>query len=236
MRKATQDNAVTFDSILNPAFLHHAYLIEGDKDFAARELCEFCENVLHHPTQANPDFLYKEFASFGIDESRLVKELQSTKSMREGGKRIFVFSAPSFTGEAQNALLKVLEEPTPNTHFFIIMPDIGTLLPTLLSRVEVVRMQHQKDDEGRAAAFLKADYGERMRSLAALLEEKDKTRALSFVDELEKELYRVYRSGEAEAFAVRVFNEIHACRNYLQDRAPSVKMILEYIAVITPRA
>ncbi len=54
---------------------------------------------------------------------------------------------------AANALLKIVEEPPSATHFIFIVPEISQLLPTLRSRLQVVRFRplpievlRQKDD------------------------------------------------------------------------------------------
>jgi hypothetical protein len=52
--------------------------------------------------------------------------------------RTIVIAARVINREAQHALLKVLEEPPKTTSFYIILPSIASLLPTVLSRVIIV--------------------------------------------------------------------------------------------------
>lgn len=44
----------------------------------------------------------------------------------------------TFNKEAQNALLKVLEEPPSHIHFLIFVPYKNTLIPTIRSRMKVI--------------------------------------------------------------------------------------------------
>ena len=95
--------------------LHHAYLLEGIAESILKELHEFLEEGLSFHIKGNPDFWHGAFDTFGIDDGRALKEMQSRRPV--GERKIFIVQANFFTREAQNALLKVFEEPTPNTHF-----------------------------------------------------------------------------------------------------------------------
>ena len=53
----------------------------------------------------------------------------------------------SFRVEAQNSLLKVLEEPPKNIIFLIITTSKNSILPTILSRVQVKYLKTQKTIE-----------------------------------------------------------------------------------------
>ena len=66
-----------------------------------------------------------------------MKDRQQKKSL-DGGKKIFVISTNSITREAQNSLLKIFEEPTEGTHFFLILSSSRILIPTLKSRLHVI--------------------------------------------------------------------------------------------------
>ncbi len=48
---------------------------------------------------------------------------------------------------AANCFLKTLEEPDPNTTFFLIAPNLNALLPTIISRCQLVRFAPFSDSE-----------------------------------------------------------------------------------------
>lgn len=84
-------------------------------------------------------------AGKSIDEKNWAKKQHITvDDVREGCKflaltsddiRILVFNlADDMNENAQNALLKTLEEPYPNTLILLLCENIGHLLPTILSR------------------------------------------------------------------------------------------------------
>ncbi|MBL93585.1 MAG: DNA polymerase III subunit delta' [Myxococcales bacterium] len=60
----------------------------------------------------------------------------------EGRAKVAVIlDAHRMTPQAANALLKTLEEPRPNTHLILVAPSKDSILPTLLSRSQVVRFR-----------------------------------------------------------------------------------------------
>lgn len=59
---------------------------------------------------------------------------------------VIVDDAQTLNVQAANALLKVLEEPPPHTHFFLLVPSLAGVLPTIRSRSQVVRMAPLSDE------------------------------------------------------------------------------------------
>ncbi len=217
---------------LNKENLHHAYLLDGAFPAVLAELEEFLEGELGFAVKANPDFWLGEFETFGIDDGRKIKEMQS-RTASSGDKKIFIISANFITREAQNALLKMFEEPTAGTHFFIITTNTNQILPTLKSRLQILSASRSsldaKADASRLdleARFLKVSKAKRLEFLKSTIEEKDKQKAIEFLNGLEQELAKDVKKY---SFALE---EIQKARGYLSDRGSSVKMLLEHIATI----
>lgn len=210
--------------------LHHAYLIQGEEKQVFPLLVDFFESHVGIKSQGNPDFWHATFPVLGVEEGRIIKERQSLTSFGNGLK-VFIVSADSITFEAQNALLKVFEEPTPKTHFFLVLPSVEALLPTFLSRVFLYRYTHSEENPF-AKEFIKATPTTRITLLAKMIEEKNRGEALSFLNQLEKTLRESKKEIALED--IFVFEEIIKCREYLSDRSPSFKTILEYVALIVP--
>ncbi|MBC7420170.1 MAG: AAA family ATPase [Bdellovibrio sp.] len=70
-----------------------------------------------------------------------VRELLDSLSLASLGKAriVIVDNAQIMNPQASNALLKTLEEPFENVYFILICEDLGQLLPTIRSRVQVVK-------------------------------------------------------------------------------------------------
>ena len=133
---------------------HHAYFIHAFKD-GAHKLKEFLKEKFNISHSQNPDFYHEKFDVIGIDDSRRLKELHSSKSFKDGTKRIFIIESTGITREAQNALLKIFEEPNEDTHFFLIMPSVEMLLPTLRSRLSIIKTEQENPIVESAENFLK---------------------------------------------------------------------------------
>ncbi len=61
--------------------------------------------------------------------------------------KLLVLSAKRFNIYAQNALLKILEEPPSKSFFMLLAPGKSTFLPTILSRLPVVTLQEKMHEE-----------------------------------------------------------------------------------------
>ena len=85
--------------------------------------------------------LIPESLDFKIDDSRaVIKEAY----ISEEYVKTIVFGGKSFTPEAQNALLKVLEEPPRNIAFIMLAPSKSVVLPTIRSRLPMRKESAKK--------------------------------------------------------------------------------------------
>jgi hypothetical protein len=217
--------------------LHHAYLLEGEREKVRPHLLAFFEDEVQMLTRGNPDFWYGEFDTFGIEEGRIVQDLQSKKAFDT--RKVFVIALNSITHEAQNSLLKVFEEPTANTHFFVLAPSIEIFLPTVLSRLTVIRRDPQSleikvSKKSLENVFLETRPPQRLELLKDLIEDKEKSKVILFLNNLEKLLKSDTRMNSISSEQIFVFDQIIKCRGYLYDRSPSIKMILEHLSLIIP--
>lgn len=226
-----------FDSLT-----HHAYAVAGEGGEVIPQLLSALKKAAHFEPRGNPDFRSESFDMFGIDEARALKEAAERKGV-SGGKKVFIISARGITKEAQNALLKIFEEPPEGTHFFLVVPAFETLLPTLRSRLFVLQAKERsREESSRAALFLHATIPARLKTVQAFLkgaEEDDGKRDLiSFLDELERttadtrKLKTQMYADEERAYAL---SEILKVKKYCRDRAPSFKLLLEHLALVLPQ-
>lgn len=151
------------ESILRGNF-SHAYLLQGPKGtgkqhfahaiaaaLCCHELsqdgvplpcgrCPACHKILN---DATPDLRVlgrEDTASIGIEPVRRLKE-DMYLSPVENEKKIYIINeADRMTTAAQNALLIMLEEPPPNVVILLLCENLSAMLPTVRSRVQVLRM------------------------------------------------------------------------------------------------
>lgn len=222
---------------------HHAYAVAGNGGGVIPQILSALERVAGFKPRGNPDFHSESYAVMGIDEARALKEA-SGRTAVPGGKKMFLIAADSITREAQNALLKVCEEPTADTHFFLIVPSLEILLPTLRSRLFVLSAKEANGmaTSSRAEAFLRAQAPVRLKTVQKLLkaadEEAGSKTLIAFLDELERTVAdaRVLKTeSHAEKKRTQALSELLTVKKYCHDRSPSFKLLLEHLALVLPK-
>jgi len=224
---------------------HHANLLIGSDDVKT-ELISILENKYKIKSRGNPDFYDRKFESFTIDDARELKlqaimrpvgEPSELKSWIRNGRKIFVLQMSAITVEAQNALLKLLEEPPEYAVFFLIIPSAHLLLPTVRSRLAIVEVKSALQSEAAADSmkdadlFLKAAPAKRLEMVKSLMDSiaKDKKTKQNAVDLLNSIEEIVHGSGVRNN--ENALEAIETARKYMNDRSPSLKMLLEYVAL-----
>ncbi len=220
--------------------LHHAYCIVGERENVSSEILEFFERGLNVQIAGNPDLWQREFDSLAMDDAREISAAQGKKAYNAEGRKLFLIAANKIQWQAQNALLKVFEEPTADTHFFLVMPSAEGLLPTLKSRLFIIepKLGSSASKFGQASEFLAASKSKRLILVKKIAEEiadekATKTDAIAFLNAVEAQLKEKIGTLKTKD-GTRVFEELIQFRSYLADQAPSVKMILEHLALILP--
>lgn len=203
--------------------LHHALLFEGGEEIK-NQLVQRLEE-LNFPNTGNPDYKEIVLESFGIDDARSLIVWAQMKPIREERKVVLV-NASNLTVEAQNSLLKTLEEPVPNTHIFFVVQKARSLLPTLLSRV-IFYESKENEKSKDAKNFLDASVSERLGIIKKLSKKEDKTPMKDLTREIEKEILLRSRKQKVKASVLKMV--IDASR-YSNIRGGSPKMILEWLA------
>lgn len=217
--------------------LHHAYFFEGERKALLSELFDFLEKKLKMGMKGNPNFYTGEFDTFTIDDGRMLKEMQANK-VADGERKVLVVAFNSITREAQNSLLKIFEEPTERTHFFIITPSASLFLPTLLSRIQRGESSNEKQqlETREGEKFLKFSKGDRVQYIKELMEDisdekKDKQYAIGLLEQLEVILSSKISLQKATPEDLAMIKLIVKSQDFAHDKSASVKMILENIAL-----
>ena len=78
--------------------------------------------------------LKKYKTNISIDQIRNIEKFVYQSSFSNLPKFILIDSADDLNNNSANSLLKILEEPTKNTYFFLISHQISLILPTIRSR------------------------------------------------------------------------------------------------------
>lgn len=221
-----------FQRIAPPSPLAQGYCID-----ARRAQAEYCDALIAQlkAGYGTAEHVVYRGETFGIDDAR---EMRRRAYLSSAAKTFFIISAEHITPEAQNALLKIIEEPPKETHFFILAPSVNTLLPTLRSRLQLIRCAPQSLSEKRKteiAEFLTQHPGERLRAVAQYASDKTWVAALLadteqfFVDARHKKEHQI--SDDVWANAVSLIGRMN---KEITKPGSAARLIAEYVSVALP--
>jgi DNA polymerase-3 subunit delta' len=81
------------------------------------------------------------------DESREIIRKLALKPFESKNKVMLIWQPETMHASAANGILKILEEPSPNTYFLLVSNAADQLLPTTLSRTQIVNVPLLTDRE-----------------------------------------------------------------------------------------
>jgi DNA polymerase III gamma/tau subunit len=226
---------------------HHAYLLCGDGEAGKKMAEEAARAILAEDNlESHPDFSRGRFGLFGIKDSHNLTSWAATKSFSGQGK-VLVMEVFSFNMESSNALLKTLEEPGEKIHFFIIVPSVDVVIPTLRSRLTIIDLSSDKEELEKklletGRKFLAALPNKRLEIIKKLSAKSDdenellsessanKQKAIQFLNALE---FLLHLDIECPS-GYPALEELSRSRQFISDRGASAKMILEHLALALP--
>ena len=152
-----------------------AMLCEADGVERPCGRCRACRKSLagNHPdivlVSAGLDSQGRKRREMTVDQVRgLVSDAQVMPN--EGRRKVFILAdAGIMNRQAQNALLKLLEEPPANTAFILCAENPALLLPTVRSRCELLRANAASGSRAELLLWCSAHEGMDSRRCAAVL-------------------------------------------------------------------
>lgn len=146
----------------------HAYIINGEKssgkEYIAKvfaqtlqcerggeEPCEECHSCKQAQTNNQPDIIrvtHEKPNTISVDDIRAqINNDVAIKPYSSKYKIYIVNEAEKMTAQAQNAILKTLEEPPEYAIIMLLTSNVNSLLPTILSRCVVLNMKPVADEK-----------------------------------------------------------------------------------------
>lgn len=124
--------------------LSHAHLIAGEDGIGKSKLAMILSKLI---LNGELDREYVDIinyrsskASFGVDDVRNIIEEVSKKPFEGEKKVIIIHEGNKLTIQAQNALLKTIEEPPVGVHIIILCESLELILDTIKSRCEIYKL------------------------------------------------------------------------------------------------
>lgn len=212
---------------------HHAYLRTGDSEAGIAAALSFGERELGLAPLGNPDVVVYRYGHFPVEDARRIVSAASQAPLKD--HRLIVIAAERLFHEAQNALLKVFEEPAPGTTLVLVVPAEGPILPTLRSRLIALPGVPETPERH---AFILATEEERKKIISKLLdraksdkdEEKQAARAeaIRIIEDLTRTVHA--QGGDPTLLA-----ELDRFLPMLHERAAPLKLIFEHLLLVLPK-
>ena len=224
---------------------HHAFVIEAGAEEGIEAASAWAKEHLGMKMRGNPDVVVQRYGLLSVEEARGVAELAAGAPFA-GEHKVVIIAASRAYHEAQNALLKLFEEPPRGTYLFLIMPSLGGLLPTLRSRIQVLD-SHVGPTRSyipeAAEEFMKASKEKRSAMIKKLTSGRDeeerrelRDEAIALVNGIEQIAYNTSKASPQKLQEhAALLSDIATLRGHLHDRSAPVKMILEHLSLVIPK-
>lgn len=111
--------------------------------------CGVCRGCVKAQVHSHPDISHlggQRGPSLRVDEIRRLRRDAFIKPNEAKYKAYILLEAQEMTAQAQNALLKLLEEPPPGVVFLLTAPSASLLLPTICSRLQGIRLEETAEE------------------------------------------------------------------------------------------
>lgn len=148
--------------------MFQSYLILGQKEATAKKTLDLLKNLGANFAVNSPDisFIEPDKKVTSIGEVRGVKKTIHQKPFILPFKFVIFRQAQTLNKEAQNALLKLLEEPPQSAIIILEATDKSRFLPTVLSRLVTIWAETARETEGES--LLKIDDLQLLQSLSSI--------------------------------------------------------------------
>jgi DNA polymerase-3 subunit delta' len=181
--------------------IHFSYPVvprkAGDKPLSSDYISEWREFIAKHPYGNAYDWLQfigaenKQGNITAHECNDIIRKL-SLKSF-ESGFKILVMWLPEYLGNEGNKLLKLIEEPPPNTLFILVAENESLILQTILSRTQLVKIPALTAGDVTTALVTRANMQEDQARQIALIAEGNYREALQLMQHADEDWQSLLR-------------------------------------------
>jgi DNA polymerase III delta prime subunit len=177
--------------------------------------------------------------SIGIEAVKLIQKKIFFKPVKSSKKIVVIEDAQLLTPEAQNALLKVLEEPPENTIIIVGSETKETLLPTILSRCQLIELEEEKKKLSdktveEITLFLTElpdfSIGDKLKHAEKLA--KDKEKALAWIENLililHENLLNTIKETNMSTDQIKIIRSFQSLHTLLKTTNVNPRFAIEY--------
>ncbi|MEO7175635.1 MAG: hypothetical protein ABIV51_07225 [Saprospiraceae bacterium] len=183
-------NFIRIQKLVHPD-LHFAFPVVGS-DKTSDDFFPLWRKQLHETAYfSNQDWIAqiaddKKQGNINKKECDRILHLMSLKRY-EGKRKVMIIWLPEYLGKEGNRLLKILEEPTDDSLFILVTENTSRILPTILSRCQIIQFNPLTDSDISGYLTDKYEIEPEEASNIAYLSDGSLTEALSLKDQEENQ-------------------------------------------------
>lgn len=190
---------------------------------------------------SHPDLLIidreKGKNSIGIDQTRNVLSFLFERPYSSKFKVVMIYHADAMTAQAQNSLLKTLEEPPSYAAIYLLAKTENSLLPTVISRCRKIVAKSEWEtltdtDFIPMQLILHYGVGERM-ELAEKTSKKEKDEVITILENWIGEL-RTFLLNHPKSKTAEAIVKMQEIKNSIEDTNMNVRLALEWLLLNIP--
>ncbi|HXB42747.1 MAG TPA: hypothetical protein VNV85_01755 [Puia sp.] len=175
--------------------IHFSYPVipkkSGDKPVSTDYISEWREFITQYPYGNAFDWLQfigaeNKQGNITANECNDIIRKLSLKSF-ESGYKIVLLWMPEYLGNEGNKLLKLIEEPPPDTLFILVAENESSMLPTIVSRTQLIKIPLLDVKDIETALTLRAKISHEKASQIASISEGNYREALQLLQHAEED-------------------------------------------------
>ena len=136
--------------------LSHAYFFACEDGVFLKEFVELFSKLILNREDAGENFAHPDFSFISSEKTISVKDIEDIASdvyvmPYESDFKVYaIYDASLLTEEAQNKLLKTIEEPPKSAIIILASKTQNGILPTILSRVNKINLKGATESDARS--------------------------------------------------------------------------------------
>lgn len=204
------------------------------ENLSSFQLDEFRKFVEKHPYGSTFDWFQftgaeNKQGNISAEECRAMIEKLALKSHVENGYKVLVVWRPEFLGKEGNILLKLIEEPPPQTILIFAAEIPEQILQTILSRVQRIKLLPLSPTDTARALCQQAKVPEAQAERIAMMAEGNFHEALQLLEHPTNDMLPAAKHWFNMLFVKRGFEASKAIEEQAKEGREQIKSYLQYV-------
>ena len=208
-------------------YLAQILLCSSTNEFLPCGKCSACKQSLKNQ---HPNLFYLQAQegskSIKIEQLRSLLSILSLNPIETGRRVLVIINIETMTVQAQNALLKSLEEPQKNDYYILTSSNESAVIPTITSRCRLIRLHPWSQEQVRELLIHNKVSDLRAAELSQLSQGKPGL-ALKLDDD--QTYWKAKELADKSFFAVKLISDIPSASASLKDAKDSADMMLDFL-------